>query len=552
MPFARLDSARRARARAAAATSATRTTDASEERASNRDHAIRDRWLLATALLTVAPLFVGKYLPFTDLPEHVATVATLRHWYDPAWHDGQTYVLALSKSSYIAFHLIGALLSVPLGSAELAVRVLTALAGLALPYAVRALLRALRGDERLAVLACPLFWCRPLIIGFLPYMAALPVAITTIALAIEQLRRPSAARAWGLVALSIFTFYLHVSAFAILVLVASVFTVVPIPDAQRSRWTTNVGRLAWLVPSFVLVAVWAVRAAPNGGPELLASDSAVRYVPPRELGSLFAAWTHDIWHGRIDDLTGVVFWLLVAWLGLQRSAPEPGGGWAVAARLTPFACVFVLYFVMPFKIGAGAMLNVRLAVLLGLFVLLVPRPDPTSRLPFVCASILSIVVAANAAREIRATAPEIGDFEKVLAAIRPGSRLLALHFKRASDHTQPAAWVHAGAYHRTRQGGVASLSFSEMGHWPIQYRPEARPPKKAALFWDFEPCLFRNTVDGRYYDFILVRGDAAPVKPGTPGPVWRPVVHVDDWSVFEKVPDAVEMVGTHDDGPCAP
>ena len=52
----------------------------------------------AIAALTVAPLFCVDYLPFTDLPEHVAVMATLRHWFDPAWRIQEHYVLALGDS----------------------------------------------------------------------------------------------------------------------------------------------------------------------------------------------------------------------------------------------------------------------------------------------------------------------------------------------------------------------------------------------------------------------------------------------------------------------
>ena len=56
-----------------------------------------------------------------------------------------------------------------------------------------------------------------------------------------------------------------------------------------------------------------------------------------------------------------------------------------------------------------------------------------------------------------------------------------------------------------RYGGIAGFSFAEIPHWPVRYRPEVAPPTKPILFWDFDPCLYRNTVDGPYYDYIFVR-----------------------------------------------
>src|SRR3982751_1515270 len=56
------------------------------------------RWralLAALALAGVAALWAGKYLPFTDLPQHVAAIASLRHFGDPAWHVRDYFALSL-------------------------------------------------------------------------------------------------------------------------------------------------------------------------------------------------------------------------------------------------------------------------------------------------------------------------------------------------------------------------------------------------------------------------------------------------------------------------
>lgn len=527
-------------------------TDRSEAAAAVTDR-FSSRLLLAAALVTVAPLWCAKYLPFTDLPEHVAAIATLRHWADPAWATPETYVLAAGKSQYLAYHALGALLAFPLGSAELANRVLMTIAGLALPYGVRALLRASRADERLAILACPLFWSRPLVIGFLPYVLGVPVLLFTLARVMERRRTDATLRDDAkLAALALLVFYLHLSAFAVLVLVGVALELVP---RAGFRWQAMPRRLVWLAPPLVAALVWAFVAEPEGGPALLSNEAAVFYAPKRSLGALFAAWTHDVWVSHVDEYAGVAFWGLVLWLGIQRKTAEPEGSWAVVARLVPFGAVLLLFLVLPFKVGAGAMLNVRLSVLLGLFVLLLPRPDRDRRAPFVLGAVLTLVVAVNAIVEIRGTQRELGDLDRVLANVRPGARVLGLHFERASSYTHSAAWVHALAYHRSRQGGVASVSFSEMRHWPIQYRPEVRPPKKKAMFWDFEPCLFRNSVDGLYYDYVVSRGDTFPFSNDPPGPAWRRVADVDRWHVFEKIPGETtrgQGLNGQDVGPCTP
>lgn len=505
-----------------------------------------DRWrwlLLASALVAVAPLWTAKYLPFLDLPEHVAAIATLRHWNDPSWGDGATYALTLGRTPYLAYHLAGAALAFPLGP-ELANRVLLSAAGIALPYSVRALLRAYETDERLALLACPLFWSRPLVIGFLPYVAALPVLCFALALVVRDRRQTRRAHgAIALAAAAVLLFFLHVAAVVVLGVVVSALWAIPYPKRSLRGFLRAA---APLLPSAACAAIWAVRA------DRLVER--VTYGPSRsKLGELFAGWSHDIWASHVDEVVGIGFWGIVLWLGVQRRSDEPGGAWAVLARLAPFAGVLLLFFVLPYRVGAGAMLNVRLAVLLALFVLLVPRPDPGPRsdVALVCGALLTLVTAIDATAQIRRAQRELGDLDAVLAEIRPKARLLTLLFDRSSEITHGSSFVHAAAYHRLRGGGVASPSFSELAHWPIQYRPEARPPTKRVLFWDFKPCLFRNTVDGPYYDFILARG-LDPFAHDPPGPAWRRLAVIDGWRLYEREPGPPRRAGEPDPGPCAP
>ncbi len=514
---------------------------------------IARRLLVALSLINAAPLWAGRYLPFTDLPEHIATSATLRHWFDPAWHVHDTYRLAFGKSQYLAYHLVAALLDVTGEHPIFANRLLLTAVAIALPFSLRSLLRAFGNDERLALLACPLFWCRPLVIGFLPYMAALPVVLFALSRVVMQLREPTRRRALTLAALAVLVFYLHISAYLVLVVVALALAAL-VRCAPRPRRRVHALRsLVWLLPSLAALGAWSLLSESDGGPALLAHETAVRYVPQSSLGLFFAVWTHDVWVSHVDECLAVVFWLIVVWLGTQRRSVEPGGTWAIVTRAAPFACVLALYLAVPYKIGAGAMLNVRLGVLIALLILLVPRPDPgaSSRWAFTLAAVLTVVGAGNAAWNIQRSQRELGDLDALIAQIAPGARVLALHYARESDFTNSAPWVHALAYHRLRAGGVASMSFSEMSHWPIQYRPEARPPKKSVMFWDFEPCLFRNSTDGAYYDVIVTRGGVDPLANDAPGPRWRELVPVGAFRIFERQRGEPDREGKVDVGPCA-
>ncbi len=198
-----------------------------------------DAWLLVAAVFTAAPLFLVTYPPFTDLPEHVAVMASLRHFWDPAWRIQEHYVI-VGRSQYALYHLAGALLTFVVGDAETANKLLLAATAFALPFAMRALLRALGREPRLALFAAPLFWSRPLVVGFLPYVASLPALLAVLALATRQADSPTRRRGAALAVFALLLFYLHASAYALLAVI-----VVPLGliDAWRAHRAVALGTL---------------------------------------------------------------------------------------------------------------------------------------------------------------------------------------------------------------------------------------------------------------------------------------------------------------------
>ena len=97
---------------------------------------------------------------------------------------------------------------------------------------------------------------------------------------------------------------------------------------------------------------------------------------------------------------------------------------------------------------------------------------------------------------------EVGPFDEVLAQAQPGRRLIGMIFDQNSRYAKFSAFLHFHAYYRARMGGVASFSFAELPQSPLRYRPENAPPPHPAG-WEWHAGLFRNDVDGVYYDYVL-------------------------------------------------
>jgi hypothetical protein len=389
---------------------------------------------------------------------------------------------------------------------------------------LRALLGALRVDRRLAIFGALVFWNRALAIGFLPFAASVPVLVYALANVVENAEAPTVRRKLTLVLLSVALFYLHVSSFIVLVVTAVVLSVA-------------LGRLSISHDSF-----------PRSG--------EISYMSARESLFVFPMWIHDIWHSHVDDMCALVWWgcLLAMVVSSVRGPAESLR--TLGVRLLPLVCALAVYFGTPFQAGVGVMLNVRLAPLLALFAVLPLRParGPWTNVPLALVACATVTMSVASAIEIhQCDEEEVAGLDALLDRMPVGANVVALNFEQSSQHAQFAPWLYAATYHRIRKGGVATFSFTSLGHWPMRYVEGGAPPAKKDPFWALDPCVFRNAEDGPFYDFLLVRGSTLPFADEPPGPRFRFVASSGAFSLYEKTSEPPwPSWSTPDDGPCHP
>lgn len=492
-------------------------------------------WLLgACAVATAVPLWSAGHLPFTDLPQHVAAIGTLRHWWDPAWRSQESFTLAFGQTQYLLYYLVGAALAFPFGTAERANLVLLSLTAIAFPCSLRSLLRALRLDQRLALFAPALFWSQALLIGFFNYVAAMPLLLWGLSLAVRYAEAPSRKTLSLLALSSVALFYLHLSAFVFFAPAAALASLFVPRRAPLRDWPR---RLSWAAPVAALAVLWLL-TSPVVHPQAVGWNQAmaVAFEPPAvSLRNLPDALL-DIWRGPEDEFA--LLGLLLAAAALcwpQRRELDPAAparalvaGWALLAAL--------LYLAFPVSIGWMWQLNERYALVLALLLPALLRPAPGLRgaAPLLLAAAMSVFAAGAAFANIRAFDAEVGPFDSVLAPAAPGRRLIGLIYDQNSRFAKFSAFLHFGSYYRARKGGVASFSFAELPQSPLRYRPEAEPPRHPPG-WEWHPNMFRNQVDGEYYDYVLVHGLVDPFAYRPQGPAWRLLTREGRWSLYEKL-----------------
>lgn len=509
----------------------------------------------ATAVLTALPLFATRYVPLTDVPEHVAVIATLARLLPGG--GGAPYEIALGDSQYLLFHAVGAVLARAIGDAVLANKLLFALVAMMWPISARALLRAFGRDERLAIFAAMVFWNRATIVGLEPYVASVPLALFGLATVVRQMRGASLGRGAAIAAIAMAVFYTHASAFVLFAVTAAALVLVMVAHDGRSGVGRALATLGALVPSGILAVLWwragsltDPAAQPQGVDRMSVSES---------LGAM-PIWTFDVWRSHADEIAAAIWWTAYAVVVVASWKKGPGAEPREAEprwlAWTPFACAAGVYLTTPFRIGGAAMLNVRLAPVLTIFALLGLRlrKDRLGALPLGLAAFAATLTAANAAWQIRAVAREkIGELDTVLSAMAPGTRLAMLNFDRSSPRTHFWPYPFAGSYHRARGGAIASYSFAELPHWPVHYARGHAPPDHGP-FWSFRPCAYRYREDGAFYDYVLVQGAIDPWdgRQGGVGPLFVAVARAGVFTLYAKAdgPPADGPAGEPDHGPC--
>lgn len=153
-----------------------------------------DRWLvLAFALLsaaTVLPIWIGRYLPLLDLPNHLSAMAVWHYYDDPRFDFAQYYTLNLKPLPYWAHYYVVHLLAYVFG-VEGGNRIFLTAYALALPGGAALFARRFNRSPWLALFVFPLVWNFNLAEGFIAYVSGVAAAVLALVVVDWHCRRPT-------------------------------------------------------------------------------------------------------------------------------------------------------------------------------------------------------------------------------------------------------------------------------------------------------------------------------------------------------------------------
>ncbi|HZR08088.1 MAG TPA: hypothetical protein VFA79_05865 [Myxococcales bacterium] len=471
----------------------------------------------------IAPLWSSELLPFQDAPQHLAAIRVLADFHAPGAGFEKWFEIDLMRLQYLGFYLPAAALAKVLGP-DVACRVMLSLIALALPAAFWMLLGALGRDRRLAVFAPAVFHTLPLYLGFFNYLESIPAAIAVVALAERQLHDPTSRRAVAIGAGAAFLLWLHPSALAFAMSATALLALTSGRPLRRVRRV-----LAPWLPATALFGVWAVHAALARDGVGQAARTAPRWLPLR---TRFLDLVHfgDVLPGRTDDLAVLALFGLFAAatvLGIRRRRPR-------AWRVPLLAAVTLLaYFAAPFDLGYMSWIGQRAIPFFILLAIASPLLAPGRVTSALCAAAVAVQIgyavhlaAAWRAFDREAQATEL---DQVLAAAKPGKRLLGQIWEPGSAVVRFRPYMHFAAYYEVRRGGRAIFNFAETPWTPVRFR-RGTEPRAEPQSWEWHPEWIDLSRAAAEEDYLLTRGSAPD-----PGGAFTLLAKAGSWSLYEAV-----------------
>lgn len=479
-----------------------------------------DRLLIAALAVVwvcaLFPIWVPRFLPLLDFPNHLAAMAILHRHADPSWGYQKFYTLNLKPAPYWGHYFPVHLMAyvVPL---EIANKIWISLYALALPLGVAVLARQLRRSPWLMLFAAPLVFGYCFGLGFISFcggVAVFPWALWALEAYLDE---PSWGRGVALTLLSLTLYLMHVMPWVVFGLCAGV-----ILCSRGWRPRAMAGAAGFMLISVVLALAgmlsqkhgeWATAGTLAPG-TVKHGDYLMRFEPWRDALKLFSTrcfinlprkWTK--WMELVLALP-----LVVLHLTGRRSKEEQGFRWRYELALV--ICV-VLYFELPqtlYEPLAWWYIAGRMTAFVILIAFVLPR-GPIEldrgwrRFLLAPAAIVALAYPLLLARNWYRWDERTVGFQRLMKQVPRGSSTLVLMLGRPDDPDVDPNSVPFLEFHALAQvlgGGFDPWAqATPLGGFPMSVNEDQRLP---APYYS-RPQAFSLEAHGMFYDYILTRNE---------------------------------------------
>jgi hypothetical protein len=430
----------------------------------------------ALFLLAAWPLVLVDVPPFQDLPNHLATVAVIRHLdrYPEFVFNGY---FKTNSALFTWLLLVGNVVGTTAAARLFAVMVL-ALGAFAYPQFVL----SFAGRRKMAVSA---FFAWPMVhnwfvsMGMLDFALSVPLATILLVLLNEQRKSPTHRRAVGIGLLGVVTWHAHV--FPLLVVLLLIALEVGLQRTWSARAMLAKALVVPIIPAAALVAQSLRLHATEPAGAMTGYVALGRILPPWELFyNMWAEWFYGFTWLEIATLVpciGMGLWAMYRW---RASVPFFGP--------VPLAAVAALYFFTPYVTTNWFHVNSRLIPFLWLAALL-RLPDRMPRRLFVVLGACALSYTAGMGTDYVRLRRDWARFTAGIGAVPEGARLLPLIFKSKGSSENTRSLLHAWGFYVTSKLTSAPLLFAHSRSFPVMYRTPPEPQFNHLVLESFAPNM---------------------------------------------------------------
>ena len=499
---------------------------------------------IAVALYAVvAPFVVTRYPPMTDLPFHAASTSSLRHYWDPTFHQREQFVWRPIAVPYMSMYAIGAVLML-IFPALVAVKIAAAIMVALVPAGLAVMFHGMKKSPLLGLLGLGLAWCNLTHWGFLNFVGALGLFAMCVGLTLRLLDAPSKQRQVALALALVALFFTHIFRYPFAISAVVGTAVVMYPATRRFRPI-----VAPLVPAVALMLAWLVlrpKALVGEVGRIAVHDERLKEIP----GLLTGAFLDPAERAAFDRFFTIALAVAAASLAVAAIAAlverrRVDIAWKAGVTVTPLACAAVflgLFLVLPMQMGVWWYVYPREAtaavfVALGAFPDL-PRPA-ILRAPLAAAlAVGGLGVASVVVTNYRKFDAATRDFDAIAKEIPAAPKLLYLVFDHGGSTRTSTPFIHLPAYVQADRGGWLSFHFAVWGASPIAYRDAKEPgavvPPPVPTRWEWTPQVFDVRRQGAFFDWFLVRRGRAPDAIFAADPTIEKVDHIGTWWLYRR------------------
>ncbi|MBZ5644323.1 MAG: hypothetical protein LAO19_16320 [Acidobacteriia bacterium] len=434
------------------------------------------------AAMLVAPIWMVRFPPLLDYPNHLARSFVLAHLHDPAFTFGNFYRADWGAYPYLGMDASLAILR-ELFPMETAGRVFLSLCVLALPAAAWFFLRQVNmgGDASAAwalLIAFNVFFLE----GFLNFDLSLAVGFFALGLWLRWLQKPEYGR-W-LFALIAFTalYFTHLIGFALSGLI--VIAALALSRRTLRDWIWS-GGLA--IPGFAFY-LHSSRAG-------MSANKIIFHGLGDKLDSL-QMFLHG-YSPALDwiSLTALGAWFLAAWW--RNPEFRWNGRWLSIA-----AFLFALFWLIPWMWADGSDLDIRVFPFLFVAILASARAGKRAKRLVAIPFLLFAARTVDTARHFAAAQPELASLAQSFEAVPRGALVLPIVEGDQDPIERP--FTHFWGYGVIRRGWFSPYLMDIAGETPMRIVHDSYTPDG---FWDHvydEPPDWKLVQDD--YDYVWAYG----------------------------------------------